>query len=329
MPVLHNTIRKYTAALLDLFNDLEVQYDTSAGSTITKKIPLNYSTKEKSRIIEGLTAEQLKSGNYNVLPRANLSLSTLVKSETRIKNKNLKINSVSSDTSFEYQYNSVPYEFTFELTIACRGMSEASMVIEQVAPKFNPTVNIDIWDGLNLHEPTRVPVKLLDISLESEEYEEFSSNIITLSIGLSIIGNLYPPIKNIQRIKDFKIYINENDGGQSVKKSILGWDVDDSGALTNEEITNVDATTYSPTLVEIVGSNILVGDNTLSVIYEDKDNKLSELTFDWDVIQGSASVVGDLDQAILSVTTSETVEVQVTVTDAFGNFASIARSFVV
>jgi len=326
----HNSIRKYTAALLDLFNNTEIQYPSSTGNIITKNIPIVYSTREKSRILEGHTAEQLASGNTNVLPRANLSLSTLVKTESRITNKNLKVNTVSSETKFEYMYNSVPYEFTYELTFMCRGMNEAAMIIEQIAPKFNPTINIDIWDGINLSEPTRIPVRLLDIGIEAEEYEEFSSNIIILSFGLSLMGNLYPPIRTIERIKEFKIFINEHQDQLFDRRSILGWDVNDSGELVNPTTAPVsDTLTYIPTLVDIVGNNVIAGDNNIYVIFEDKDNKITELSFDWEILSGSASIVGDLDKAILTVTGAGNIEVQVTITDPFGNFASISKIFTV
>lgn len=327
----HGSIRKYTAALLDLFNGIEVQYKTKAGTVITKSVPITYSSKEKSRILDGYTADQLASGNYNVLPKASLSMSTMLKSDQRTMNKNNKINTVANPKSFDFLYNSVPYEFTFELSVMCRGMNEATMIIEQVAPKFNPIVNIDIWDAENLHEPTRIPVKLLDIGIENEEYEELSTNIVTVSFGLSLQGNLYPPIQSIERIKDFKIYINEQENNYYSKKSILGWDVAGDSTLINPTITIAeDVTMNPPVIIDIVGNNVTVKPvNNLTVIYEDNDNKLSELTFAWVILQGSASIVGTLDTAVLSVTAAGTVEVQCTITDIFGNFTSLAKTFIV
>lgn len=326
----HGTIRKYTAALIDLFNGIEIQYDDSNGNTLSRNIPIKYSSREKAKVLDDYTAEQLSSGNTNVLPRANLAMSTMVKSDSRVQNKNLKIAQIKTDDSFEYMYNSVPFEFTFELTFQCRGMNEATQIVEQIAPKFNPTVNIDVWDATNLDEPTRVPVKLLDIGFESEDYDELSSNIVMINIGLSIMGNLYPPIKSIDRVKEFKMYVNQQDGNFFTKKSILGWDVND-GELENGEITQVtDTTTYVPTLISITPENtIQVGLNDLVVIYEDKDNQLSELSFQWEILSGSAIINGDLDTAQLTISAAGDVEVQVTITDAFGNYNSLSRTFTV
>lgn len=328
----HGTIRKYTSALLDLFNGMEIEYKDKAGNVITRSVPIVYSSKEKSRIIEGFTAEQLAAGNTNVLPRASLSISTLIKSDQRVMNKNNKINTVANPNSFDFLYNSVPWEFTYELSVMCRGMNEATMIVEQVAPKFNPLVNIDIWDAENLNEPTRIPVRLLDIGIETSDYEELSTNIVIVSFGLSLIGNLYPPIQSIQRIKDFKIYMNQQDGNFYSKKSVLGWDVASDGTLINATITQAENPALNPPIIiDIVASTVvtLTPVNNLTVIYKDNDNKLSELTFTWVVLLGSATIVGTLDNAVLAVTAVGSIQVQVTITDASGNFTSLTKTFIV
>jgi hypothetical protein len=137
-------------------------------------------------------------------------------------------------------YNSVPYEFNYDLVFQCRGMNEASQIIEQIAPKFNPIVNIDIWDATNLDEPTRVPVRLLDISIESEDYDELSSNIITVVMGINLVGNLYPPIKSIPRIKEYEIYLNElKTKDTAIRLEMMSWDVDADGRpIPPPEITH-------------------------------------------------------------------------------------------
>lgn len=327
----HGTIRKYTAAILDLFNDLEIQYTDSNGNVRARNIPVKYSSIEKHKELDNFSSEQLLSGNTNILPRAAVALSTLIKAEQRIQNKNLKINKVKSENSFEYMYNSVPYEFTYELAVICRGMNEASMIIEQVAPKFNPTVNIDVWDAENLDEPTRVPVKLLDIGIESNEYDELSSNLVTVSFGLSIMGNLYPPVKSIDRIKQFKMYMGEQIDDKFNRTTILNFDVNADGSTTDVGSVHLDhSNTYAPAIISIVSDGIIAqGPNNLTVIYDDKDSKLSELTFDWVVISGNAAIIGNLDKAVLDVNANGAIEVQVTITDIYGNYNSLSKTYYV
>lgn len=228
----HGTIRKYTAALLEFFNDIEITYKLSTGQTIDKHVPLTYSSREKSRILDDYSVEQILSGNKNVLPRANIAFTSMSKAEQRTTNKNNKINGFTSDSAMEFMYNSVPYTFNFDIVIQCRGMNEASQIVEQIVPKFNPTINIDVWDVSNLHEPTRVPVNLLDVSIEDNDYDELSSNIFTVTFGLSLTGNLYPPIKAMPRIKEFQMYLNQIENEtDATRKEMMEWDVDLNGYI--------------------------------------------------------------------------------------------------
>lgn len=330
----HGTIRKYTAALLDFFNGLEIQYNDKAGNTIIRSVPIVYSSREKSRILDNYTHEQLLAGNINVLPKANISLSTMVKSEQRVTNKNIKIATKTNTDTMEYMYNSIPYEFTYELAVMCRGMNEATQIIEQLAPKFNPTVNIDIWEAHNLNEPTRVPVRLLDIGIEQEEYEDMSSNLVTVSIGLGIIGNLYPPIKTLQKIKEFKMNINETEpNGEFYSKRIIrDWDVDDGGSIippgTSTQIEP--GTKYPPVIIDIIPTDPLTvaGPNNLTVIWNDPDNIASEMIFDWVLLQGTGTLIGDLDTATLDLTIGGNIEIQCTITDPYGNFATLIKPLI-
>lgn len=234
------SIRKYTAALLDLFNNFEIQYKASDGTTVTKNVPIVYSSREKSRILDTYTSEQLLSGNYSILPRASLSMGSMTKMDQRVTNKVNKINVFKSPDTLEYSFNSVPYEFKFDIVFQCRGMNEATQLIEQVAPLFNPTVNIDIWDAQNLNEPTRIPVRLEDISFESEEYDELSSNIFTVTMSIALTGNLYPPIKSQERIKQFIVAVSEVSGDEHYQKSLMNWDVDLDGNVLNGTIETGD-----------------------------------------------------------------------------------------
>jgi hypothetical protein len=238
----HGTIRKYTAAILDLFNDFEIQYENSLGEAKSRPIPIRYSSREKATVFDEYTTEQLLSGNYSILPRASLTLQSMSKVDSRVTNKNTKINQYKTDSSIDFSFNSVPYEFTFEIIVQCRGMNEATQIIEQIAPKFNPTVNIDVWDAANLNEPTRVPVRLTDIQFSSEDYEELSTNIFTVTFTLSLMGNLYPPIKSQERVKQFKLMMSQVDGKYYQQKELTEWDVD----LNGKPIGDTSSTTTDP-----------------------------------------------------------------------------------
>ena len=107
----HNTIRRYVLALLDFFNNLEVQY-TDNDQIITKSVPIRYKTREKL-LSQDKSTEQVLTGNTNVLPRAELELTDLSPDTERQVSKYLKINRLRNDLDAEFQWNCLSYTFSF------------------------------------------------------------------------------------------------------------------------------------------------------------------------------------------------------------------------
>lgn len=202
----HNTIRRYVLALLDFFNNLEVQY-TDNGQIITKSVPIRYKTREKL-LSQDKSTEQVLTGNTNVLPRAELELTDLSPDTERQVSKYLKINRLRNDLDAEFQWNCLSYTFSFEVKVLCRGMNEVSQIVEQICPKFNPNVAIDIRDAENETVPTRIPLQLGDVKFEAPEYDEKSNNIFTVSFDLTLLGYLFEPIKKYSLVKEFNINLN-------------------------------------------------------------------------------------------------------------------------
>ena len=56
---------------------------------------------------------------------------------------------------------------------------------------------------------------------------------------------------------------------------------------------------------------------------------IRELTFEWDILLGNASIEGNKDKAKLFVNEPGDIEVLVKITDEEGNYSSMSRVFVV
>ena len=205
----HGTISLYTAALLSFLRKIKIEYLDENENLISKNIPIMYSSKEKARSLEFFNQEDFISGNVNLLPRGTLALVSIMKREDALLNRNIKINKVNLNVSFEYSYNSVPFSFVYEFNIFCRGMSELTSLIEIIMPKFNPNLSLDVYDVANLDEPSRVPLKLMDVSFqEVDEFSETSKNIWNLTFSMQIDGNLYQNIKRINPLTEYKEAVN-------------------------------------------------------------------------------------------------------------------------
>ena len=195
----HNTIRAYTLALLNFFNDLCIQYKNSNGDLITVNIPIHYKNVEKSTLMN-MTEQQIISGNMNVLPRAYLVLNSLSKDPDRQTSKLNKVSRFRNGETQEYAYQSVAYLFEYSVVILCRGMSETAQILEEVCPKFNPNISIDVYDRKNLDEAYRAVIQLNSASFEIEEFEELSINLSRVTFDLTLAGFLHEPIQEYSQV---------------------------------------------------------------------------------------------------------------------------------
>lgn len=209
----HGTINSYVGALLTFLRNIDISYSDENKNLITKNIPIMYTSKEKSDSLEFLNAEDIKTGNVNILPRGTLALVSIQKREEASLNRNIKVNKTRTDNKIEYSFNSVPYSFIFEFNIFCRGMNELASLIEIILPNFNPNLSLDIYDVTNLDEPTRVPLKLMDVTFsEVEENSETSKNIWMLTFSMQMDGQLYQQIKTTNLLKEYDMLTNVNKG---------------------------------------------------------------------------------------------------------------------
>lgn len=209
----HGTINSYVGALLTFLKNIDISYSDENKNLITKNIPIMYTSKEKSDSLEFLNAEDIKTGNVNILPRGTLALVSIQKREEASLNRNIKVNKTRTDNKIEYSFNSVPYSFIFEFNIFCRGMNELASLIEIILPNFNPNLSLDIYDVANLDEPTRVPLKLMDVTFsEVEENSETSKNIWMLTFSMQMDGQVYQQIKTTNLLKEYDMLTNVNKG---------------------------------------------------------------------------------------------------------------------
>lgn len=335
MPYFHHTIRRYTSVLLDKLNEICVPYETKSGTLETKSVPFVYGEREKFNVLETNSDEQLLRGNLNVLPRGYIKMDVMNRDESRMLNKNLKINKFKHDFTQEYSYNAVPYNFMYTVQILCRGMNEATCVMEQLAVCFNPVINFDVYDADNLDEPTRIAVKLMDCNVENEEFEENSINLATITASIEVDGYLYPPIKSYDKIKELIISTN----GKKIDKEILGWDVDQGQIVSDVtradklkaseklRILNVLNTSYNGYETILNPDILYIGDNVLKVDFNAV--KHTDVTFKVGSMSSNA-VVKDIkkDTFTLEVQNdSENVILEVTGTDIFGNAVTFTKIF--
>lgn len=331
----HQTIRKYTLALLSTFNNLEVEKLKSDGITKTySTVPLRFSSREKSTIFSEVETSQITNGNFNVIPRASLVFNGMTRNSERQTSKFNKINrtitQVNDSQTLSFQYNAIPYDFSYSLVIMADGMNEASMIVEQIASFFNPVYNLFINEIPLQTEPTTIPLSLESITIENQEYDEFSSSITTIECELLLKGNIYPPIADVGVINQVQIFNNKWDGSEFERISKITWEkqMDETFGASLISFAN-SIRKIKPIVLSIAGPSSITIATSYNYIadFNDPDNKFSELTFNWEIIPPvgiSPDTIGTTigNTNVCEVTTTDytgSFDLQCTITDIHGN----------
>jgi hypothetical protein len=330
--LIHNTIRKYTLALLETFNGIKVEYPvTNTNGTPEykyKNVPIRYSTREKLNLLDEVDEQNLLSGNYNILPRTSLALSTITRNSERQSNK---FNKIATTDFGEFVFNAVSYDFAYDMTIMCRGMNEASMIIEEIAARFNPNYTLLINEIPNQVKPTSVPLQILDISIEASDYDELSTDIITVNVGMNLKGNFYRPISNMEKIKNVDMYMNfwyQSTANDYNRAKLYKYDVTEGVLQPKPEefsLVNTEGEfgKIPPVIVDIECNDGTV-DEEIPIVCKwiDNDNKYDELSFIWNV-SGNAEIIGTGDKVVLIGRSTETVEIRCAILDIHNNTSNI------
>lgn len=300
--MLHNTILKYIAAIKAFFNDLSVTHTDDRGRHITKNIPIIYGRQEKAIISQNYSEQQTLQGNTKILPIGYISLEAFSKADDRMTNKNRALPQKEEENGeVKRSYNSVPYDFIFNINIRCRGAVEAYQIVEQLAPMFNPTVNLDIWDSMYEPAPTRIPVTLDGIDVTAPDYEENSNNVYEVSVSCTLRGWLYQPLFS----------------GTVINNTIINTNLGEStyASLTNGEFIS----NQEPLKLHII--DIIRKGKILTAI-TDYDPRLV-VTYEWDAFGGDINPDGNT--CTLNVNSDYNIEL--TLRDQFGNFTAMTKHF--
>ena len=176
------------------------------------------------------------------------------------------------------------------------------MIAEQIASKFNPVYNLYINEIPLQTEPTVVPLSLESVNLTNQEYDEFSSNIVTIECEFILKGNIYPPITDQAVVNKIEIFNGNWEGNEYERVSKIIWEKQLDETFGSSLISfDGKVGKIKPVINDIVGpSNVIVNSTSSFVVdYADTDNKFSELTFFWNIIPGVGHVASEY--GVLSV----------------------------
>lgn len=198
----HGTLRKYVTLFGTLFNDIWVNREDGSGNVInSQKIPLSYSPREKLLArVEGIKNDRdpLRQPFAIMLPRMGFEITGFEYDSSRKLTTINKFVRQNTDNEYvrKYQYNPVPYNITFDLSIFVKNTSDGTMILEQILPYFTPewTTTVQLISDPNI--TLDVPLILTGVSQDDVyegSFEERRTLIWTLSFTMK--GFFFGPTK--------------------------------------------------------------------------------------------------------------------------------------
>ncbi len=140
-------MRRTIIQFLNLFNDLRIaRYDEDGMLLKYVSVPLKFAPKTKHWWFAEKQDADGKRKLDVLLPYIGIFMTDVDLSTGRLTNKHAKIRSerLFQEVKHNRFANPVPYDYTFEVKIASQYMIDASQIIEQILPFFDPTAFIRV-----------------------------------------------------------------------------------------------------------------------------------------------------------------------------------------
>lgn len=204
----HGTLKKYVVLFGTLFNDIWVNRTDSEGNVKQSfKVPLSYGPREKFLArIEGMDQDldPLHQPFAITLPRMGFEITSYNYASTRklpTINKFVNVNGTDKDKKY-FQYNPVPYDITFSLSIFVKNMEDGTQIVEQILPYFTPewTTTVQLIENPDI--TLDIPLVINDISQDDVyegSFEERRALIFTINFTMK--GYFFSPNKKKEVIK--------------------------------------------------------------------------------------------------------------------------------
>lgn len=190
----HNTLRKYVILFGTVFNNIFVTRQNTIGETIqTIKVPLSYGPKEKFLArLEG--NPDLDNKVAMTVPRISFEMTTFQYDPDR------KLNTLNRKfKNNKAQYQPVPYNITFQLSILVKNAEDGTKIVEQILPYFTPewTASVHLIPDME-DDPWDIPIILNSISTEDTYEGNFETRrAIIWTLEFTLKGYLFGPSKQI------------------------------------------------------------------------------------------------------------------------------------
>jgi hypothetical protein len=203
-PFYFNLIRKYIITFGTLFNNIYISKEDRDGNEVAMiKVPITYGPKDKAltRVFQDPNIDR---------PTATFPLPMMTFEMTgfdydgsrKLSTINRNVYNSSDKSKRLYQYNPVPYNIGFQLSILVKNAEDGTKIVEQILPYFTPdwTVTALLIPEMDIKHD--IPVVLNRVNMDDVYEGEFTQRRnMVWTLDFTLKGYIYGPVKSSKVIK--------------------------------------------------------------------------------------------------------------------------------
>lgn len=188
----HEILRKTVIGFGTLFNDIEVRHSDDSGNVQSRmKVPLAYGPIQK--FLAKIEQQPNLQGRPAItLPRMSFEMTGISYDSSRKASitQTFKTCGTGTLSNLKKVYMPVPYNISFQLSIATKLNDDMLQIIEQILPYFQPGLNITINLVSSIGEKRDVPIILENINM-TDDYEGSFDNRRAMISTLTFTAKTY------------------------------------------------------------------------------------------------------------------------------------------
>lgn len=201
------TLKKYVILFGSLFSDISIsRLDASGNVAQSQLVPISYGPRERYMVRARQNPDTMRPISM-VFPRMAFQIEGFeYDADRKLNTIGIVSNGNPYNGTLTTQYNSVPWNINFSLSIICRNTEDGLMIIEQILPYFTPewTTVLNIMPPLD--EQKDIPVILMDMKTEEHYENSFETKqFITWDLTFKMKVEFYGPITRDKIIKTANI----------------------------------------------------------------------------------------------------------------------------
>lgn len=184
-----------------MFNDIKItRFDTTHNVQHTIDVPISYGPREK--VLARLEGDPKLDKKVAIqLPRMTFEMTNFVYDGSRKLRTTGRHVIAGANTDILYQYNPVPYNFSFTLSLISKNVDDAWQIVEGILPFFTPEFTMKAHLVPDMSENRDIAIVLDHTSLEDMYEGNFEERrVLTASLGFVMKGWLYGPIRTANTI---------------------------------------------------------------------------------------------------------------------------------